>query len=84
MPRAHKPKAGAQDVMITRPTFDPHPHLLPQGGFTLARHLKGKLTLEAALIATLTEHPAADMAALMTLFLTSGALTLDPAKDPAP
>lgn len=81
---APKPGGDAQDVMITRPAFDPEPHLLPEGGFTLARHLKGKLTLQAALTATITQHPAADMAALMTLFLTSGALTLDPAKDPAP
>ena len=81
---APKPVGGAQDVMITRPAFDPEPHLLPVGGFTLARHLKGKLTLEDALTATMTQHPAADMAALLTLFLTSGALTLDTAKDLTP
>ncbi|AHM02700.1 hypothetical protein roselon_00245 [Roseibacterium elongatum DSM 19469] len=46
---------------------------------TLARHLKGHLTLAEALTATQAAHPGADMAALLTLFLTSGALTLDTA-----
>ena len=78
-PGAPKPVAQAEDVLITRPGYDPKPHLLPTGGFTLARHLKGKLTLGEALTATLAIDASADAAALLTLFLTTGALTLDAA-----
>jgi hypothetical protein len=76
---APKPRAIAQDVIITRPGFDPKPHLLPVGGFTLARHLKTHNTIAEALTATLAIDAGADPAALLSLFLTTGALTLDPA-----
>jgi len=65
-------------VLIARHHFDPAPHLLPLGGLALARALKGRLTLAEALTRTLAEHPEADVAALLTLVFTSGALTLDP------
>ena len=78
---AAKPGRRPEDVLIARPCFDPAPHLLPAGGVALARALKGRLTLADALTRTLAEQPGADAAALLTLFLTSGALTLDP---PAP
>ncbi len=76
---APKPGATAQDVLISRPQFDPAPHLLPLGGFTFARHLKGKLTLAEAMTATLAIDATADVSTLLTLFLTTGALTLDAA-----
>lgn len=76
-PGAPKPKTTAQDVIITRPGFDPAPHVLPRGGHTLARHLKGKLPLGEALMATLAIDPDVDAAALLSLFLSTGALTLD-------
>ncbi|MBY6202332.1 DNA-binding domain-containing protein [Maritalea mobilis] len=72
-----KPAPGPEDILIARARFDPAPHALPKGGLTLARHLKGKLTLAEALTATQAAHPGADMAALLTVVLTSGALTLD-------
>lgn len=72
-----KPVARPEDVLIARARFDPVPHLLPDGGLTLARHLKGRQTLAEALTATQASHPDADMAALLTLTLASGALTLD-------
>jgi hypothetical protein len=75
---AEKPPRGPQDVLIARPGFDPAPYLMPPGGFALARALKGKLTLAEALTKAMAEVPEADPAALLTLFLTSGALTLDP------
>jgi hypothetical protein len=37
-----------RDVLITRRGFDPELQLLPKGGHTLARHLKGRLTLAEA------------------------------------
>jgi hypothetical protein len=67
-----------ETVLITRPDFDPVPQLLPEGGTTLARHLKGRLTLTEAVTATQTLEPDAEAAALLTLFLSAGALTLDP------
>lgn len=76
-PDAPKPAPGAQDVLIARKGYDPEPHLLPPGGLTLARALKGRLTLAEAMTRTLADHPTADIAALVTLMFTSGALTLD-------
>lgn len=75
---APKPTAQAEDIIITRPQFDPTPHLLPKGGHTLARHLKGKLTLAEAMTTTLGIEADTDVAALLSLFLTTCALTLDP------
>ncbi|NKX43508.1 DNA-binding domain-containing protein [Roseicyclus persicicus] len=78
-PDAPKPAPGPEDVLIARAGYDPAPHLLPPGGLTFARALKGRLTLSEALTRALADHPGADAAALLTLFLTSGALTPDPA-----
>jgi len=83
-PGAPKPGKAAQGVIITRPRFDPAPHILPKGGLTLARHLKGKLSIAEALTATLAIEADADAAALLSLFLTTGALTLDTPKGPTP
>lgn len=74
---AAKPDAAPQDVLIARKGYDPAPHLLPPGGLTLARALKGRLTLAEAMTRTLADHPTADIAALVTLFFTTGALTHD-------
>lgn len=72
---APKPDAAPQDVLIARKGFDPMPHLLPPGGLVLARALKGRLTLAEAMTGTLAAHPTADIAALVTLLFTTGALT---------
>ena len=74
---AAKPEAAPQDVLIARKGYDPAPHLLPPGGLTLARALKRRLTLAEAMTRTLADHPTADIAALGTLFFTTGALTHD-------
>jgi len=74
---APKPSKMPQDVMITRPEFDPRPNLLPDGGLFLARALLGRRSIGEALSATLVAHPQADVGALLTLFLSSGALTPD-------
>ncbi|MEM9756243.1 MAG: DNA-binding domain-containing protein [Pseudomonadota bacterium] len=76
-PDAPKPGRAAQTVLITRPLFDPAPHLLPEGGFDFARRLKGRLPLSDAMAATLAAAPGADVAALMSLFVSTGALTLE-------
>ncbi len=76
VPDAPKPQAGGENVMITRPGFDPAPHLLPPGGLVLARALNGTTTLGAALEAVQAAAPRADIAGLLTLMLGSAALTL--------
>ncbi len=76
-PQAAKPGTGAETVLITRPLFDPAPHLLPQGGIALLRRLKGRTPLAEAVDAAQVADPALDIPALLTLLLTSGALTLD-------
>jgi len=75
-PGAPKPQAGAEAVMIARPEFDPAPHLLPPGGLVLARALDGTTPLGAGLEATISAAPGCDIAALLTLMLGAGALTL--------
>ncbi|MBF9035548.1 DUF2063 domain-containing protein [Rhodobacterales bacterium HKCCE2091] len=77
-PGAPKPGRAAQDVLVTRPDFDPAPHLLPEGGIAFARHLKGRTTLAEAMAGTMAEVPGADVSALLTLFVQTSALTLDP------
>lgn len=74
-PGSAKPQAGGEDTMITRLNFDPTPHLLPRGGLFLARALDGKTPLGSALEATMADTPRADIAGLLTLFLSSAALT---------
>lgn len=80
-PGAPKPGTAAQSVLITRPGFDPKPHLLPEGGFELARALKGRATIAEAMARVTAEAPGADLGAVLTLFLTSDALTLPPAPE---
>jgi hypothetical protein len=75
---------GPERILIARPRFDLVPQPLPRGGRTLARHLKGRLTLAEAVAATQTQDPEADMAALITLFLGPGVLTLDAAPETPP
>jgi putative DNA-binding protein len=74
-PDAAKPQPGPEAVMISRPGFDPAPHLLPPGGLVLARALDGTTSLGAALEATLAAAPRADIAGLLTLLLSTAALT---------
>jgi hypothetical protein len=76
------PQRRPETVLITRPGYDPVPHALPRGGHTFARHLKGRLTLAEAVTATQAIDPEADIPAILTLFLSSGALTLDASHTP--
>jgi hypothetical protein len=77
-------RLAPRDVLITRRGFDPELQLLPEGGHTLARHLKGRLTLAEAVTATQAIDPDVDASAILTLFLSSGALTLDPPRSEGP
>lgn len=78
---APKPQPTAETVMITRPEFDPIPHLLPPGGLAFAQALDGRATVALALERAVDAVPGLDLAPLLTLFLTSGALTLPKGPD---
>ncbi|WP_295509579.1 HvfC/BufC N-terminal domain-containing protein [uncultured Sulfitobacter sp.] len=70
---AEKPVMQAQDVLITRPDFDPEPRLLPSGGANWLAHLEQGKTLGDAVDATAAEIPAFDLAAALTVALSSNA-----------
>lgn len=80
-PDAPAPQTGAEAVLIARPGFDPVPHLLPKGGVTFAEALTGHTPLSLALERAIDAAPGLDVAALLTVFLTSGALCLPQPED---
>ena len=73
-PLASKPRAAGQAILITRPTFDPAPHLLPTGAATFLLALESH-PLGAALEAAQSAAPDFDFAETLTLLLHSHALT---------
>lgn len=74
-PGAPKPAAGAQDVAVLRPAFDPEPVLLPPGGAAFLRALLAGERLDAAHDAGLAEASGFDMGALLGRLLAAGAVT---------
>lgn len=70
---AAKPEMRAQDVLITRPEFDPVPRLLPVGAADWLDHLDQGKTLSDALDATQAAFPDFDLATALTTAFTSGA-----------
>lgn len=68
-----KPRAVAQDVLITRPAFDPLPHALPPGGGKWLQALAVGQTLGAASDRAAVESPDFDLAATLGVALTHGA-----------
>lgn len=72
---AAQPGVVAQDVMVTRPEFDPMPHALPPGAADWLGQLENGLSLDAAIDATVSQHPDFDLAAAMTTALTAGAFS---------
>lgn len=77
-PDAPKPRAVAQDVLITRLEFDPQPHLLPKGGADWFQALSEGEPFAAAHDAVAARTPDFDLTAVLTFALTSGALTKGP------
>ncbi len=71
---APEARPEAQEVLITRPEFDPRPQVLPPGGAHWVEHLMAGASIETALDAALRETPQFDMAAPLTLLLLGGAL----------
>ena len=72
---APKPTAGAQDVLITRPEYDPAPHALPSGGADWIARVHDGQTIGAAFEATTAEIPEFDLGTTLALLLQGGAIT---------
>ncbi|WP_244641005.1 HvfC/BufC N-terminal domain-containing protein [Allosediminivita pacifica] len=68
-PGSPRPAARAEDVLITRPGFDPDAHLLPPGGAAMVAAFAESAPLGAAIAAA-----DADAAETLTLLLREGAL----------
>ncbi len=71
---AAKPQAGAQDVLITRPEFDPLVLLLPNGGADWIQSLMQGNNIAAALDAACAKTPEFDMASPLTLLVQGRAI----------
>lgn len=72
---APKPAAQAEDVLITRPEYDPAPHLLPSGGADWIVHLEAGETIGGAFEKTASDTPEFDLGATLALLLQGGAIT---------
>lgn len=72
---AAKPRAIAQDVIITRPEFDPAPHLLGPGGADWLEALHAGQTLGAACEQMTSSHQNFDLTASLTQAIGTQALT---------
>ncbi|WP_323790189.1 DNA-binding domain-containing protein [Thalassovita sp.] len=70
---APKPQMQAQDMLITRPEFDPAPHLLPPGGGDWFAALAEGATLDQAHDTALALVPAFDLGAALGLCFATGA-----------
>jgi len=72
---APKPAALAQDVLITRPEYDPALNVLPQGGAAFVAALLAGNTLAEACDAGASDAEAFDLSAMLRLLLQGRAIT---------
>ncbi|WP_322865456.1 DNA-binding domain-containing protein [Aquicoccus sp. G2-2] len=72
---APQPPAEPQDVLITRPEFDPRPRLLPPGGAAFIATLAAARPLGAALDAATAQAADFDLSAMLSLLLQDNALS---------
>ena len=70
-----KPQAVAEDVLISRPAFDPMVDVLAPGGADFLTALQQGATLNAALEAAQNTHPDFDLGGLLGLALQRGVFT---------
>ncbi|OAN96729.1 HvfC/BufC N-terminal domain-containing protein [Sulfitobacter geojensis] len=73
-PDADKPRNMPQDVLITRPAFDPTPHLLPSGAGLWLHALDHKTLFGAAHDKAVAATPDFDLTSSLGLILATGAL----------
>ena len=69
-----KPASEGQDVLITRPEFDPIPQHLPAGGASWINGLMQGATFSEAYDDTLTTTPKFDLGATLAILLQGGAI----------
>lgn len=74
-PGAPKPTMESQDVAVFRAEFDPEPHRLPPGGAALLVSLANGRPLERALDDAISETADFDFSSLLTLLISTGAIT---------
>lgn len=72
---APKPAPQAQDVLITRPEFDPIPQNLPPAGAVWIRALMAGATIGEAMEHAAAEDEAFDLGSTLALLLQGGAVT---------
>lgn len=72
---APKPEPGPQDVLVTRPEYDPAPQLLPPGGYDWITNMQAGQTIGQAFETTNAQTPDFDLGATLALLLQGGALT---------
>lgn len=72
VPGAPKPGTGPQEVLVTRPGFDPEALALPPGGAAFVTALQAGATVAAALEAA---PEGVDLATIFTALLQGGAIT---------
>ncbi|MGB7317833.1 MAG: DNA-binding domain-containing protein [Planktotalea sp.] len=71
---APQPQANGQDVLVTRPEFDPRMDALPKGGALLVETLAKGTRLGPALDLIEAKHPAFDFPTLLALLIQTGAI----------
>lgn len=71
-PGSPKPQPQAEDVLITRPGFDPQPHALPSGGGAFVAALADNKPFAEAMTAA---GDGFDLPSTLSLLLAQGALT---------
>ncbi len=71
---APQPTPRGEDVLITRPDFDPMPRLLPHGGGAFVAQLMAGAALGVALDAVPDDVPEFDLTAMLTLLMQDGCI----------
>ncbi|MCC1494799.1 DNA-binding domain-containing protein [Cognatishimia sp. F0-27] len=71
-PDQPKPAARAEDILVTRPEFDPEPHLLPDGGARFVLALQSGASFGTAIDAA---GDGFDLPQMLGLLLKTGAIT---------
>lgn len=74
-PDAQKPQADPQDVLVTRPEFDPIPHALPPGSADWIAALTADRSISEAYDAALKTTPDFDLSTPLALLIDGGGLT---------
>lgn len=69
-----KPRAVAQDVLVSRPDYDPQPHLLPEGSAAFLIALQDGQPLGTAAAQASEQVPGFDLSACLSLLLSEQAI----------